>query len=108
LGPAVRVAGGVFGDGADVDARPADDFGPARRGREQVRVAEGDIAGRYPPRREVCLRDGDGRVGERRAADAREVFERDDETLRDLVEICQLLEGAPLTRLCALPVGDVE
>src|SRR5918993_4134132 len=53
LGAAVGVAGRVLGHGADVDARGADDFGPARRRRQQVRVAEGDVARRYLARREV-------------------------------------------------------
>src|ERR671912_2769221 len=53
LGPAVGVAGRVLGHGADVDAPRADDLGPTRRRREQVRVAEGDVARRYLARREV-------------------------------------------------------
>src|SRR5919205_1616604 len=108
LGAAVGVAGRVLGDRADVDARRPDDLGPTRRGAEQVRVAEGDVAGRNLARGEVCFRDGYRAVRQRRAADAREVFERDDEAARDPVEVGQLLERAPLARLRALPVGDVE
>ena len=105
---AVGVARRVFGHRADVDAARADDFGPTRRRREQVRVAERHVARRNLARVEVGLGDRNRRVGQGRAADAREVFERDDEAARDSVEVCDLLERAPLARLRALAVGDVK
>jgi hypothetical protein len=73
-----------------------------------VRVAEGDVARRDAGGVEVGLGDGHRGVCQRRAADAREVFERDDEPARDAVEVGQLLEGAALARLRELAVGGVQ
>ena len=73
-----------------------------------MRVTERDVARRNLARGEVGLGDRNRRVGQGRAADAREVFERDDEAARDFVEVRDLLERAPLARLRALAVGDVK
>src|SRR5262249_56796427 len=43
FGTAIGIARTVFGDRADVDSVGADDLGPARGDREQVRVPERDI-----------------------------------------------------------------
>src|SRR5579862_4761961 len=46
LGATIRIAGAVFGNGADVDLAGADGFGPTHGDAEKVRVAEWNIGNR--------------------------------------------------------------
>ena len=78
-GSAVRVAGAVLLDRADVDLRGSENLGPTDRRGEKMGVAEGDVgdgdlAGGGSGFAEVGSRvgDGDREVGEGGAADAAE------------------------------------
>src|ERR1700744_5037904 len=117
LGPAVGVAGAVFGDSADEYLVSACGFGPAYGDAEEVGVAErnvgdGDFAHvcRCRGGVELIFGDGDGLVGKRGAADGTEVIEMDDEAAigGDGVGIGVFGKGAAFSGLGALAVAGME
>src|SRR3984885_2365413 len=115
LGAAVRIAGAVFGDRADVDRVRALGFGPAHGHAEKMRVAERDVgdwnfADVWCGRRvELIFGHGDVLIGEGGSADGAEVIELDAQTTigRYGVEIGDFGKGAAFARLRALAIAGV-
>src|SRR5271165_4464283 len=110
-GAAVGIAGAVLLDGADEDGSGPQHLGPTDGCGQKVGIAKRHIGdGNRLANRGVlrCAGNGDGGVGERRAADAPEDIDLEMEKVAEIKGCSDLAGALQLTAFGALSVAEVE
>jgi len=110
---AIRIAGAVFRDRANVDGISADDFSPADRYGKKMGVAkrdvgDGDFADVSVVRNVLMLRDGDAPVGKRGASDGAKMIQLNDQPVGHMIKIGDGFERLALALLSALSITGVQ
>ena len=112
FGPAVRVAGAVLGNGADINSFRANGLRPAHCYGEKMGVAKrhvgyGNLAV-GPTNTQLVFGHGNLLIRQSGAPYGAEVVELHDQPFADSIKVGDVREGTALAGLCALPITRME